>query len=78
MTAAELIEKLKEVPPDTPIMVEGYDSGVDDVKDLHLSARKLNSDCRAGSYAGRYTLCRDGEVSATIMAKRSADHDYEG
>ena len=29
MTAAELIELLRQVPPDTPVLVQGYETGWD-------------------------------------------------
>jgi hypothetical protein len=29
MTAAELIEHLRQVPPDTPVFVQGYETGWD-------------------------------------------------
>ena len=34
MTAEELIEHLKLLPPETPVLVEGYETGFDDIVDL--------------------------------------------
>ena len=31
MTAEELIKRLKSLPPETPVLVEGYETGFDDV-----------------------------------------------
>lgn len=31
MTAAELIATLEDLPPDTPVLVEGYETGYDDI-----------------------------------------------
>lgn len=31
MTAEELIARLEGLPPDTPVLVEGYETGFDDV-----------------------------------------------
>ncbi len=34
MTANELITRLRVLPPDTPVLVEGYENGFDDVIEL--------------------------------------------
>ncbi|MDM8181347.1 hypothetical protein [Marinobacter salarius] len=34
MTAAELIAQLKALPPETPVLVEGYETGFDEIVDL--------------------------------------------
>ena len=34
MTTQELIERLKEFPPETPILVEGYETGFDDIVEV--------------------------------------------
>lgn len=34
MTAAELIAKLKALPPESPVFVQGYETGYDDIVDL--------------------------------------------
>ena len=34
MTAEELTKRLKSLPPETPVLVEGYETGFDDVVDL--------------------------------------------
>lgn len=34
MTADELITRLQTLPPDTPVLVEGYENGFDEVIDL--------------------------------------------
>ncbi len=34
MTVKELIERLQTLPPDTPVLVEGYETGFDEVIDL--------------------------------------------
>lgn len=31
MTAEELIARLEALPPDTPVLVEGYETGFDDI-----------------------------------------------
>jgi hypothetical protein len=34
MTADELIKQLQKLPPDTPVLVEGYETGFDDIVEL--------------------------------------------
>ncbi|KXS54394.1 MAG: hypothetical protein AWU57_1227 [Marinobacter sp. T13-3] len=34
MTTQELIERLKEFPPQTPVLVVGYETGFDDIVEL--------------------------------------------
>jgi len=34
MTTQELIERLKEFPPETPVLVEGYETGFDDIAEM--------------------------------------------
>ncbi|WP_303285271.1 hypothetical protein [Marinobacter sp. SS8-8] len=34
MTAEELIARLEALPPDTPVLVEGYETGFDDIVEL--------------------------------------------
>lgn len=34
MTAEELIKKLKTLPPQTPVLAEGYETGYDDIVDF--------------------------------------------
>ena len=42
MTIAELIEKLKEYPQDTRVVVRGYEGGVNDVEYLEDTYISLN------------------------------------
>ncbi|MDX5388368.1 MULTISPECIES: hypothetical protein [Marinobacter] len=34
MTAEELITQLQKLPPETPVLVEGYETGFDDIVEL--------------------------------------------
>ncbi|MCH8551973.1 MAG: hypothetical protein LAT62_08560 [Natronospirillum sp.] len=34
MTADELIKQLQKLPPETPVLVEGYETGINDVVEL--------------------------------------------
>jgi hypothetical protein len=50
MTVAELIEKLKQFPPDRKVLVDGYEHGYDDPEELYsLQVRGYNM-----PYCGHY------------------------
>ena len=34
MTTQELIDRLKEFPPETPVLVEGYETGFNDIVEI--------------------------------------------
>jgi hypothetical protein len=42
MTVKELIEKLSQFEPDTPVVVKGYECGFNDVQGVELLAMQLN------------------------------------
>lgn len=44
MIISELIEKLKDFPPDTRVVVRGYEGGLDDVDEIEETEIYLN--CR--------------------------------
>jgi len=52
MTAYELIERLKALPPETPVLVEGYETGYDDIVSLNTQdvIQLHNVDERDGEY----------------------------
>lgn len=52
MTAKELIAKLQALPPETPILVEGYETGFDDIVELGLE--KVVRYRRAQEWDGEY------------------------
>ncbi len=43
MNVAELIEKLKNFPPESRVVVEGYEEGYDDVKEVKVISVRLNA-----------------------------------
>lgn len=66
MTAEELIRKLKALSPHTPVLVEGYESGYDDIVTL-----KPQEVCRyrnAQEWDGEYKALDDfsGNESKTV------------
>lgn len=52
MTAEELIERLKILPPETQVLVEGYETGFDDIVDL--KAQKVFWYRNAQEWDGEY------------------------
>lgn len=64
MTAARLIEKLSELPPDTPIFVRGYEDGLDDVKCI-LPTRVV-LDYYSEWYYGSHKVTRE-ELSGGVV-----------
>ena len=52
MKVKELIEKLKEFDPDTRIVVDGYEGGVDDL--LELENIKIKLDVNKAWYYGSH------------------------
>jgi len=56
MTKKELIEKLSEYPDDMLILVDGYESGFDDVKDIYpIEAVLVQPEPEKSSwFSGRY------------------------
>ena len=42
ITVKELIEKLQEFPPETRVIVSGYEGGVDDITGVELTFIDLN------------------------------------
>jgi len=42
MTVQELIEQLSKFPPDTPVVIRGYESGYNDVQEAKSQEMQLN------------------------------------
>ena len=55
MTAEELIKQLQKLPPETPVFVEGYETGYDDIVDLKPQkvVRLHDAEEWAGEYVSR-------------------------
>lgn len=45
LTVAELMERLREMPPELPVLVEGYETGLDAIHSLSETAVIHNTDC---------------------------------
>lgn len=63
MTASELIRLLQEYPPDTKIVVRGYEDGYNDI--LKLRQVKIKNNLGAAWYYGVYS---DSEEKDAIHA----------
>ena len=44
LTVAELMERLREMPPDLPVLVEGYETGLDAIYSLRETLVIHNTD----------------------------------
>jgi len=52
MTVDELIARLQDLPPETPVLVEGYENGFDEIVDLQ--AREVVRYRHAQPWDGQY------------------------
>jgi len=52
MTAEELIEQLKTLPPETPVLVEGYETGFDKI--MNLKTQKVVQYRNAQEWDGEF------------------------
>lgn len=75
MTVKELIERLQTRPPDTPVLVEGYETGFDEV--VGLSRHELVRYRHAQPWDGEYqpverfkTPASDTIQAAVILGRR--------
>ncbi len=59
MTAAELILKLQEIPPETRIVIRGYEDGYNDI--LQLLSGKIKLDVNEHWYEGAHEKSLDNE-----------------
>jgi hypothetical protein len=64
MTALELINQLQILPPDTKIVVRGYEDGYNDISQLKPVKIKLNEN--AEWYYGVYIVSADNDAFDAI------------
>ena len=60
MTVQQLIQHLQSLPPDTKIVVRGYEDGYNDILKLKPVKIKLNEN--AHWYEGEYKDCEDADT----------------
>lgn len=60
MTAIELIEILRTYPPDTRVMVSGYENGYDDLEPDRVTIMEVHLDTGKWWWDGRHSDVRDG------------------
>lgn len=74
MTAAELIELLRQVPPDTPVLVQGYETGWHDVH--MVSTMNVVPYRRAQPWDGEFRSAiefgQQGSPAVVIVGRREA------
>lgn len=64
MTANELIQHLQQLPPDTRIVIRGYEDGYNDI--LQLKPVKIKPKENADWYDGEYTDSTDADAIDAI------------
>ncbi|MET4081129.1 hypothetical protein ABIB40_001074 [Pedobacter sp. UYP30] len=64
MTASELIQHLHTLPPDTRIVVRGYEHGYNDI--LNLKAVKIKLNPNAYRWVGEYEVSTDADAIGAI------------
>ncbi len=57
MTAAELIEHLRQYPAETPVLVQGYETGWDSIHSMRLA--NVVPYCKANAWDGEYQEARE-------------------
>lgn len=68
MTVAQLIAKLQRMPPDAPVMIEGYEGGIRELNPEGVALVSVELDVNAGSeYLGPHELADDGPVMAAAL-----------
>lgn len=74
MTAAELIERLKTLPPESKVLVQGYETGYDDIVDLKALdvVRYRNAQEWDGEYStvDKFTGERGKAIPVTVILGR--------
>jgi len=74
MTAEELIAQLKVLPPETPLLVEGYETGFDDIVELtpEQVVRYRNAQEWDGEYQApdRFSKPETGVLKAAVILGR--------
>lgn len=74
MTAEELITQLQKLPPETPVLVEGYETGFDDIVELtpEQVVRYRHAQEWDGEYQapGRFSNLETGVRQAVVIRGR--------
>ena len=77
MTAEELIEHLKLLPPETPVLVEGYETRFDDIVELisEQVVRYRHAQEWDGEYQplDRFSSQETGAMQATVIRGRKGN-----
>ena len=67
MTIKELIEKLQQFDSNKQIVVEGYESGYDDIQVIKEQQVVVQKDC--AWWDGNYQLADEGQTVVCLIAK---------
>lgn len=72
MTAAELIEHLRSLPPDRPVLVEGYENGWDEVCSVRVLGveKVLNANDWDGEFREPEASGHEVEPAILLVGRR--------
>ena len=76
MIVSELITKLQTLPHDARVVVRGYESGVDDVKEIKQCKIKLMPD-ETGWWDGTYEIAEDGPIDAVYIVEQAPERQFD-
>jgi len=87
MTVAELILKLQKMPQDAVVVVRGYESGYDDVKNIKRCKLKIaepyaalwgnQETCEPAEWDGVYAQADDGSIDAVYIQGYNDEDKHE-
>lgn len=72
MTVGELLEHLRQLPASTPVVVEGYETGLDVVVEVRLAAiaRKRGAQDWDGEYSDVRSSGHGGTPAMVLLGRR--------
>lgn len=70
MTAGQLIEILSKYPSDLPVLVEGYETGFDEIHKVQTIEAEVNQD--AEDWDGQYQPAEKGAACLLILGRRDS------
>jgi hypothetical protein len=66
VNVAELIEQLQKLPPETRVVVDGYEDGYDDIKNIETLSLHINANTVDEYYGDHADADRDYPADAVI------------
>lgn len=73
MTTSELIQILSQYPPDTRVMVDGYEGGADDIADVRAAYINPDANMAACTYGASRTSSPTTPVKGATNSARTEE-----